>query len=158
MRQFLMLTGEEVSKSAIYSVLKNRLLSVPDAKISDELSHMHRASALYAQIVGLTNPIDETIASGLARLRRWEVATANPFILKLLEAHSSEKVDTADVASRLDIIESFVVRRAICAVPTNQLKRIFLSITKDMPGSNVSPWLSETLAAGGSGRRWPKDE
>jgi hypothetical protein len=27
-----------------------------------------------------------------------------------------------------------------------------------MPTTQVAPWLSETLGAGGSGRRWPKDE
>lgn len=158
MRQFLMLTGEEVLQSAIYTVLKKRLLSVPDSAIADELSRMQRASVLYAQVVGLTTPGEASIANGLSRLRRWEVATANPFILKLLEAHSREKVSTADVASCLSVIESFVVRRAICAVPTNQLKRIFLSVVKEMPSANVAPWLSETLAQGGSGRRWPKDE
>jgi hypothetical protein len=38
------------------------------------------------------------------------------------------------------------------------LRRIFLSITKEMPVANVAPWLSKTLAAGTSGRRWPKDD
>jgi hypothetical protein len=158
MRQFLMLTGEEVAKSAIYAVLKKRLLSFSDPAIGHELSRMERASVLYAQVVGLIDFGEESVANGLARLRRWEVATANPFILKLLEAHSQEKVTTADVASCLEIIESFTVRRAVCAVPTNQLKRIFLSVTKDMPHSGVPAWLSATLAGGASGRRWPKDE
>jgi hypothetical protein len=158
MRQFLMLTGEEVLQSAIYSVLKKRLVSMPDATVADELRRMQRASVIYAQIVGITFPSDHGIANGLARLRRWEVATANPFILKLLDACSRDLVSTADVVSCLSIIESFVVRRAVCAVPTNQLKRIFLSVTKEMPTSQVAPWLSETLGAGGSGRRWPKDE
>jgi hypothetical protein len=158
MRQFLMLTGEEVLQSGIYSVLKKRLVSMPDATVADELRRMQRASVIYAQVVGITSPNDHGIANGLARLRRWEVATANPFILKLLDACSRDLVSTADVVSCLGIIESFVVRRAVCAVPTNQLKRIFLSITKEMPTTQVAPWLSETLGAGGSGRRWPKDE
>jgi hypothetical protein len=158
MRQYLMLGGDEVSKSAIYSVLKKRLLSVPDSAITDELHRMQQASVLYADIVGVTSSTESSIAEGLARLRRWEVATANTFLLKLLEAYSREKVSTIEVADCLAIIESFVVRRTVCAVPTNQLKRIFLSLAKAMPESNVPEWLCETLASGGSGRRWPKDE
>lgn len=158
MRQYLMLTGEEVAKSAIYSVLKKRLLSVPDASIASELTRMKQASILYAQIVGITQSADAAIARWLARLRRWEITTANPFILKLLEAHSRGSVSSEDVVSCLAIIESFAVRRAVCGVPTNQLKRIFLSVTKDMAASDVASWLTKTLAVGSSGRRWPKDD
>ncbi|NBC41406.1 DUF262 domain-containing protein [Corallococcus exiguus] len=158
MRQYLMMNGEEVAKSAIYTVLKKRLLDVQDAAIAGELLRMQKASVLYANIVGLTAPTDATVGKGLARLHRWDIATANPFILKLLLAHSRAEVSATDVASSIALIESFVVRRAVCAVPTNQLKRIFLSITKDMPASGVPQWLSKTLAAGSSGRRWPKDD
>ena len=158
MRQYLMLTGEEVAKSAIYAVLKKRLLSVSVSAVAEELRRMQQTSVLYGEVVGLTTAIETQIVDGLARLRRWEVATANPFILKLLQAHAGGKVSTADVSNCLRIIESFAVRRAICGVPTNQLKRIFLSAAKDMPHTEVSAWLSKTLAAGQSGRRWPKDE
>jgi len=158
MRQYLMLTGEEVARSAIYTVLKRRLLSVQDADISAELSRMQMVSLLYAHVVGLTHHPEPLIAGRLARLRRWEVATANPFLLKLLEAHSNAKISSDQVVESLQLVESFVVRRAVCAVPTNQLKRVFLSITKDMPCLEVSKWLAKALAAGASGRRWPKDE
>ena len=158
MRQFLMMTGEEVAKSAIYSVLKRRLLSVSDASIATELQRMQQASLLYAEIVGLKKTADENIATGLGRLRRWEIATANPFVLKLLEAKSKGTVSAADVAKCLATIESFAVRRTVCGVPTNQLKRIFLSIAKEMPNADIPAWLSKTLATGTSGRRWPKDE
>ena len=158
MRQYLMMTGEEVAKSAIYSVLKKRLLSVSDASIATELERMQQASLLYAEIVGLKKPVDENIATGLGRLRRWEIATANPLVLKLLEAKSKGTASAAEVATCLATIESFAVRRTVCGVPTNQLKRIFLSIAKEMPNVDIPAWLSKTLATGTSGRRWPKDE
>jgi hypothetical protein len=158
MRQFLMMTGEEVAKSAIYSVLKKRLLSVADPAIADELLRMQQVSTLYAQVAGLRPHRHVGIEAGLARLRRWEISTANPFILKLLEAEGKGTVSADEVAACLATIESFAVRRAVCGVPTNQLKRIFLSVAKDMPAAEVPAWLSKTLAAGTSGRRWPKDD
>jgi hypothetical protein len=158
MRQYLMLTGEEVSKSAIYSVLKKRLFSVPDASVVDELVSMQRASTLYAQVIGLSPAPEPQIGVGLARLRRWEVATANPLLLRLLDGHVRGAVSQQEVVVCLSMIESFVVRRAACGVPTNQLKRIFLSLTKDMPPGDVSAWLARALAGGSGGRRWPKDE
>jgi hypothetical protein len=158
MRQFLMMTGEEVAKSTIYAVLKNRMLSVSDASVAGELRRMQQASVLYAQMVGLTEPADAGIRKGLARLRRWDITTANPFILKILEAHSAGRLSADEVTRCLKLVESFAVRRAVCAVPTNQLKRIFLAVAKDMPAADVASWLGKTLAGGSSGRRWPKDE
>ncbi|WP_424362717.1 DUF262 domain-containing protein [Methylocystis parvus] len=158
MRQFLMLTGEEVAKSAIYSVLKHRLLNYSEIAISSELHRMYKVARLYAQIIGISAAPEEIVAKRLARLRRWEVATANPFILKLMELYSDGGLGAAEVVACLDLIESFTVRRTICGVPTNQLKRIFLSATKDMPQGGVASWFADFLASGASGRRWPKDE
>jgi uncharacterized protein with ParB-like and HNH nuclease domain len=158
MRQYLMLGGEDVAKSAIYAVLKKRLFSVADGAIATELGRMQRLSLLYAGVVGLNAELPPAIQKGLARLRRWEVATANPFLLKLLEAHAQGKVPDVDVARCLQLLESYVVRRTVCRVATNQLKKIFLSLTKEFPTEAVSGWLEKTLASGTSGRRWPKDE
>jgi hypothetical protein len=159
MRQYLMQSGEEVAKSSIYAVLKKRLLNIPDNKIMDELHTIHRASSLYAQIIGLSSDAVPQMTERLKRLLRWEIATASPFVLKLLVAHSQASVSTENVVACLKIIESFTVRRAVCAVPTNQLKKIFLSVAKDMPEEgDLKNWLCERLATGTSGRRWPKDD
>lgn len=159
MRHYLMQSGEEVVKSAIYAALKKRLLKVPDSAVFNELNELRQTSVVYAQIVGLNQHSDPAIARGLARLRRWEVATANPFVLKLLLALDRGAFARQDVTACLEIIEAFAVRRAICAVPTNQLKRIFLSAAKDMPEKgNIADWLGTMLAEGVGGRRWPKDE
>jgi hypothetical protein len=159
MRNYLMQSGEEVVKSAIYATLKKRLLKVPDSAVFNELNELRQTSVVYAEIVGLNQHSDPAIARRLARFRRWEVATANPFVLKLLLALDRGAFARQDVTACLEIIESFVVRRAICAVPTNQLKRIFLSAAKDMPEKgNVADWVGTMLAEGVSGRRWPKDE
>jgi hypothetical protein len=58
----------------------------------------------------------------------------------------------------LNSIESFVVRRWVCAIPTNQLKRIFLQAVKSFTGTNTLSWLRDNLSSGPAGRRWPRDE
>lgn len=159
MRYYLMQSGEEVAKSAIYAALKKRLLKIADSAVFDELAQLRQASLVYAQIIGLLSHADPSIAKRLARLKRWEIATANPFILKMLLALDLGAYALQDVLTCLETIESFAVRRAVCGVPTNQLKRIFLSLAKDVPANgNIAEWLRATLAEGISGRRWPKDD
>ena len=72
--------------------------------------------------------------------------------------NAKDQISSVDVLSCLKCLESFVVRRAVCSVPTNQLKRIFISIIKEIPTTDVPTWLVTTLSSGSSGRRWPKDE
>lgn len=158
MRVFLMLDGEWVGKSSVYTVLKAQVIDVTDGNISEYLHRMQRVSLLYSYIVGLAEFGDPDVAYRLNRLRRWEVATANPLILKMLEWHSMGKISAIEVTSALDAIESFVIRRAVCGAPTNQLKRVFLALVKDLPEQNPAAHLIANMAAGASGRRWPKDD
>ena len=85
-----MLSGEEVAKSAIYSVLKNRLANSDEHLVANELRTMQKMSLLYAHIVGLTSAGNPKIAMALSRLRRWEVATANTFILRVLKINEDD--------------------------------------------------------------------
>lgn len=158
MRHYLMLSGDEVAKSAIYSVLKRRLLNVPDAEVFQELQHMERYSRLYAQIVGVGAVPNEELSTALSRLRRWDISTANTLVLKMLGRLDDGSTAESDIAQALQIIESFAVRRQVCAVPTNQLKRIFIASAKDVPESDIATWLSTLFSAGSAGRRWPKDD
>lgn len=63
-----------------------------------------------------------------------------------------------DLCECLKTIEAFAVRRAVCEVPTNQLKRIFLQLAKTFQESGTTAWLRADLASGLHGARWPKDD
>jgi uncharacterized protein with ParB-like and HNH nuclease domain len=86
MRHYLMQSGEEVAKSAIYVKLKERMKRLSDSEVFEELNRLREASRVYAQIVGVSVHSNSEVARRLARLRRWEIAVANPFVLKLLLA------------------------------------------------------------------------
>lgn len=158
MRQYVMTTGEEVSRSEIYGVLKRRFSDLADDEITDQLRNMHSFARLYACLVGIDSDSDPAIEVALGRLRRLEMSVANPLLLKLLAARKSGVVDASQVRAALEVLESFVVRRMVCRVPTNQLKRIFLSLTKDLPTDDAVNHIVKNLHGGAAGRRWPKDE
>lgn len=75
----------------------------------------------------------------------------------MYEAYEGGKLDKDDFHHCLRSIESFVVRRDVCGVPTNQLKRIFLQSSRNFQETNTWFWLRKELSAGSSGGRWPKD-
>jgi hypothetical protein len=92
------------------------------------------------------------------QLLKWEVTTSYPLTLKLYEAYARNEITREGFNECLHNIESFVVRRIVCAVPTNQLKRIFLQAAKDFTVTNTLAWLREYLSSGTAGRRWPRDD
>jgi Protein of unknown function (DUF1524)/Protein of unknown function DUF262 len=157
-RQYLMQRGEEVPKGEVYSVLKRRMQSVADVGMPKEVAELSSASSHYQRIIAPEHEQDARVRRGLQRLLRWEVATSHPLLLRLYSGHAAGAVSTSDLAECVEMIESYAVRRYICGVATNQLKRIFLSIVDVVqPGHTVSN-LRASLMKGTLGRRWPKDD
>jgi hypothetical protein len=91
-------------------------------------------------------------------LNNWEVTTAHPLLIKLYDAYANGALGKTAFLRCLEMVESFVVRRTVCTVPTNQLKKVFLQAAKNFQETNTVEWLESELALGRAGRRWPKDE
>jgi hypothetical protein len=158
MRQYLMKDGEEVARSEIYPALKKRVADVQAAAVESQLRAMTAFSEYYLRLVQPEKEGHPAIRRCLTRLQRWDLATANPLLLRLYEAYQTKKLTAENIEECLRMVESFAVRRAICEVPTNQLKRIFLQLAKTFEETNTITWLQTQLASGSYGARWPKDD
>jgi hypothetical protein len=96
----------------------------------------------------LIKPNEESdlgIQTRLLQLLKWDVTTSYPLTLKLYDAYTNQRITNEEFVQCLQNIESFVVRRMVCAVPTNQLKRIFLQAAKEFTSTNALAWLRNNL-------------
>jgi hypothetical protein len=119
---------------------------------------MSRFSQYFLRLV---QPPDEPhldIRRRLSRLWRWDLTTAHPLLLRLYDTFDCRRMDVQAFEQCLELVESFAVRRTICGVPTNQLKKIFLSLAKGFNEVGTVRWLTGELMKGTAGGRWPKDE
>jgi len=159
MRHYLMRDGDEVIKSEVYADLKRRLqeLKTTDS-VKSILEEMGNLSEFYLKFVKPREEKDPELQDRFYRLLNWEVTTSYALLLKIYDAYASTKISKDEIARCLQNIESFVVRRAVCNVPTNQLKKAFLQAAKNFRSENVVVWLRTELSSGTSGRRWPKDD
>ena len=66
----------------------------------------------------------------LIRLNDWEIDVSYPLLLQLFDVHSQGHVTAEDVTRVLAMVESFAVRRTVCGVPTNRLRRIFVGMAQ----------------------------
>lgn len=158
MRVYLMQAGSDVVRGEIYYSLKRRMSSVPDEAVTAEIEHIESASAHYAKFLNPELERNGRLKARLIALLRWEAATSHPLLLSCYTKFGAGLITDDELDEVLQIIESFIIRRAICNVPTNQLKKIFLSLTKEVIGPGTSAALAKNLSGGHVGRRWPTDE
>ena len=138
------------------------------AAVEDELRRLHREAPLYAAIV--RPPSMDALARGsvgagdlpssvVARLRdlkAWGSSTHVALTLEILSRYQNGRADESQVLDALDYTLSFMVRRALCAIPTNNLNRIFTSLPSTLGSGAIGPRLADLLTA--EQRYWPSDE
>ncbi|TQL01529.1 DUF262 domain-containing protein [Cellulomonas sp. SLBN-39] len=138
------------------------------ATIARELERLHRESWLYAAVIdppplqsaAFADPENAALPAAVLRrlhdLAAWGSSTHISLTLELLSRHAGDLAETGDVAEALDHVLSFMVRRAICAIPTNNLNRILTGIPPLLNDGPLAPQLARLLAA--DQRYWPTDE
>ena len=158
MRHYLMRNGEEVLKDDVYSQLKKRIQDANEEGVKSILEEMNRISSYYLRLIRPIEEADADLQASLLQLLKWDVTTSYPLTLKLYEFYAQNETPKDELNQCLVNIESFVIRRMVCGVATNQLKRIFLQAAKDFTPTGTLTWLRENLSSGSGGRRWPRDE
>ena len=151
---YLMKDGELPRKDETYEVIQ-RHISLPNTHSAiTALADFSKFANYYAQIVE-TGEVDtnSNLQTQIRRLNQWEVSVAYPFLLKALDAVSAEIIHNTDLVDVIQLLESFVVRRTVCGVPTNQLRRIFAQISVQIDFANFVESARSYLL----NNRWPDD-
>lgn len=91
-------------------------------------------------------------------LRELRVDTAYPFLLELYEDCSNGLVSDDEFLEIVRIIEAYVFRRAICAIPTNSLNKTFATFGKALKKDRYVESVKAHLLTLPSYRRFPRDE
>lgn len=117
----IMRNSKEVRKNCVYLEIK---LAIKD-NVQDFLQNIHMF-ALYYQKLLIPDQEDEyKIREVLIIIKKLKQTTLYPFLLKCYEDYAHNKISAEYFVTILNIIENFIVRRHICAVPTNTLNKIF---------------------------------
>ena len=73
---------------------------------------------------------NKRVAFVMACINRQECLPAYPYLVELFRIWRQEKLTADQVAACLHIVDSFVLRRLICDLPTNSLNKIFTDLNK----------------------------
>jgi hypothetical protein len=127
-RHFLMRDGRNVKQSEIYYTLKEAVEEGPEDQIIGYLQEVTTFSKYYARLLDPGEEKSTKISGRMTRLNRFEATTAYPFLLNVYRDYETGELSEDDFASVLDVLETFLIRRFVCGVPTHGLNRIFTSL------------------------------
>jgi hypothetical protein len=125
----------------------------PFPSIRDELATLARQGEHFRRLI--EPKAGDPIAPLATFLKVFDVGTAYPLLLFLLDAELSD----SDWVEASSILESYLLRRAVCNLTTKALNRVFLVLTRALARDGATPTNIRTHLVGlkGDSSEWPTD-
>lgn len=125
-RDFLMRNGRYVPPATTFQVFEQTY----DHRAFDAPQLVHELSTFadfYDTIRGVVPHPNAAVRSALNMVRQLETSTAYPLILNLMQRQAQGQLDLAELATAINLIASFVLRRFICDDTSRTYGRWFVS-------------------------------
>lgn len=162
MRDFLTLKTAEVPRlDLVYEVFKQyeRQPAVAEAGIEALLGDLHTTASRYCR-VALGQEPDPQIKDAFHDLRELKVNVVTPLLLELYADHKAELLSREELLEALRLLEAYVFRRAVCAIPSNSQQKTFATFSRALrrERGDYLPSFKAHLLSLPSYRRFPSDE
>ena len=159
LRHYGMRYGRNVLKGNIYTASKAELEKLTEAnEVRGKLREMKTTALCYEKFLRPDEETNSRIAKRLRAMQELDTTVFYPLLIRLYYGWETEIYTIDDVESSLDALESFHVRRLVCAVPTNALNKITLELCLNLPDTSPGKWLRNRLRNGSGNQRWPEDQ
>jgi uncharacterized protein with ParB-like and HNH nuclease domain/predicted transport protein len=160
MRHYLTLkTGDIPNVRAVYEAFKSHALTPHiDAAGVDALVADIHAFAGYYCAMALGKEADKKLAEAFRDLRELKVDVAYPFLLELYDDFANGRLESTDFEAAVRLVEAYVFRRAVCAIPTNSLNKTFATFGRALQKDRYLESVQAHLLTLPSYRRFPGDE
>ncbi|MFJ4097336.1 DUF262 domain-containing protein [Kitasatospora sp. NPDC089913] len=156
----LVVRGHNKAKqSEIYREQQKRLDVFKDDEeaLQQEIALLAERGGRLLRILEPERECSGALRVALERLGAWGGQTHYPLALHLLDLVDTGRATAAEAAEALGYVESYLVRRMICQVPTNNLNRIFMDAPRELE-TDRSPAEAVHRLLSGRRRKWPSDE
>ena len=120
-----MSTGRFVREKDIYLKWREDLERLESDGLAAKMRELAGYARYYRRLIDPGAEPDLALREGLERLNRWGGQTMYPFVLWLYEGAEGSGVGLAGMSRVLRLIESYLVRRLFCGIPTAGSNRFF---------------------------------
>jgi uncharacterized protein with ParB-like and HNH nuclease domain/predicted transport protein len=160
MRYYLIVkTGEIPNVREVYEAFKAYARS-PEANHAglEVLVKDIRDFARHFCAMALGTESDAELNLAFHDLRELKVDVAYPFLLELYHDYSTGVLLKSDFVKAVRLVEAYVFRRAICAIPTNSMNKTFATFIKVLKKDRYLESIEAHLLSLPSYRRMPSDD
>ena len=160
MRHYLTFkTGEIPNVRAVYEAFKvhARTPKIAAAGVNALVENIHDFAGYYCAMA-LGKETDKKLREAFRDLRELKVDVAYPFLLELYDDYSNGRLESIDFVAAVRLVEAYVFRRAVCAIPTNSLNKTFATFGRALQKDRYLESIQAHLLTLPSYRRFPGDE
>lgn len=149
-------TGEIPNVREVYVAFKSFARGLK-GDTRDLVSDIH-AYATYYCAMTLGTEKEPALKQAFHDLRELKVDVAYPFLLDVYHDYSQGRLTAEEVLHIVRLVESYVFRRAICAIPTNSLNKTFAGMNRTIKKDRYLESVQAAFLMLPSYRRFPTDE
>lgn len=117
-----------------------------------------RSYASYYCVIALGHETAPRLADAFQDIRELKVDVAYPFLLEVFDDFENGRLSDTEFHDLLRLVEAYVFRRAICAIPTNSLNKTFANFARAIDKDNYLSSVRTYFFGMKSYRRFPRDE
>jgi uncharacterized protein with ParB-like and HNH nuclease domain/predicted transport protein len=149
-------TGEIPNLREVYVAFKGFARGLK-GDTRDLVADIHAYASYYcAMALGTESSV--ALKQAFHDLRELKVDVAYPFLLDMYHDYKQDRLTSDEVLRVVRLVESYVFRRAICAIPTNSLNKTFAGMSRTLKKDRYLESVQAAFLMLPSYRRFPSDE
>ena len=160
MRHYLTVkTGDIPRIDGVYDAFKQHAQNAETMGLGvDQLVTDIQAFASYFCAMALDKETDNQLSMAFRDLRELKVDVAYPLLLELYDDYSKGQLTREEFHIAIRLIEAYVFRRAVCAIPTNSLNKTFATFHKSLDKERYLESFKAHLLGLRSYKRFPRND
>lgn len=158
MRHYLTVrTGEIPNVREVYEAFKQYARSPKSGGIENLVADIRVYSGYYCSMA-LGAETDPDLTQVFHDIRELKVDVAFPFLLELYHDYVSQVLAKDELLQAARLVESYVFRRAVCAIPTNSMNKTFVTFSRSLKKDRYLESIQAHFLLLRSYRRFPDDD
>lgn len=149
-------TGEIPNVREVYTAFKTYARSLK-GDTRDLVADIHSYATYYCAIA-LGSESELPLKQAFHDLRELKVEVSYPFLLDAYNDYKHDRLTADELVQIVRLVESYVFRRAICAIPTNSLNKTFAGLSRTLKKDRYLESVKAAFLLMPSYRRFPNDE
>lgn len=149
-------TGEIPNVREVYTAFKAYARTLK-GDTRDLVADIH-AYATYYCVIALGSETEPALKQAFHDLRELKVEVSYPFLLDAYNDYKHDRLAADELVQIIRLVESYVFRRAICAIPTNSLNKTFAGLSRTLKKDRYLESVKAAFLLMPSYRRFPNDE